>query len=369
ADEAPLRLDGLFGLAELAGERGVDPDALRAIGDAAVRTIAITECLGLGVLKPEGIRSILAWNDLPAYDRVLLVAELNRQHAPWEVALLGDATTSSTAEVAGLAAMLALERGDDAPWQALTAKLAQLDPADRNDLLRRLCDASRHYELAKAIAPLMEATKDSPGADRLAAIAAALAWDKARGRDALLALVQSDRSPPNLTQCGLLMLAGGDTFKAEDFALLQGASGIAQTIGAAGAAVRSGSADVAPALTRLIAAGNRPAAEWALHEVAKLPAPARKAALLATIDRLDALEQPSMHDRLLAALATRELIPTDAADLATRACRQNGRAEVPESIVTAMCDLGTPDAATFARMVRGKLAQRGESMALVTIAK
>jgi hypothetical protein len=34
-----------------------------------------------------------------------------------------------------------------------------------------------------------------------------------------------------------------------------------------------------------------------------------------------------------------------------------------------MCDLGTPEAAKFARMVRGKLAQRGESMALVTIAK
>lgn len=369
ADEAPLRLDGLFGLAELAGERGADPEALRAIGDSAVRTIAITECLGLGVLKPEGIRSILAWDDLPAYDRTLLVAELNRQHAPWDVALLGDASGSSTAEVAGLAAMLMLERGDDAPWKALTAKLSQLDPADRTDLLRRLCDASRHYELARAIAPLMEATKASSGVDRLAAIAAALAWDKSRGRDALLALAQSDRSPANLTQCGLLMLAGGDTFKAEDFALLKESGGIAQTIGAAGAAVRSGSADVAPALTRLIAAGNRPAAEWALREAARLPADTRREILLRTIDRLETIEQPAMQDQLLAALAARELIPTDAAELVKRVTRQGGRPETPEAIVTAMCDMGTPEAATFARMVRGRMAQRGESMALVSIAK
>lgn len=369
ADEAPLRLDGLFGLAELAGERGADPESIRAIGDPGVRTIAITECLGLGVLKPEGIRAILSWTDLPAYDRALLVAELNRQHAPWEVTLLGDAPTSGTAEVSALAAMLALERGDDGPWKAVTAKLAQLDAADRTDLLRRLADASRHYELAKAVGPLLEATKDSQGADRLAAIASALAWDKPRGREALLAMVQADRSPPNLTQCGLLMLAGGDTFKAEDFALLQGSAGIAQTIGAAGAAVRAGSADVAPALGRLISAGNRPAAEWALREAARLPADTRREILLRTIDRLENLEQPSMQDQLLAALAARELIPTDAAELVKRVTRQGGRPEIPEAIVTAMCDMGTPEAATFARMVRGRMAQRGESMALVSIAK
>jgi hypothetical protein len=369
ADEAPLRLDGLFGLAELAGERGADPEAIRAIGDPAVRTVAITECLGLGVLKPEGIRSILAWPDLPAYDRTLLVAELNRLHAPWEITLVGDATNSTTAEVAGLAALLALERGDDTPWKAIAAKLAQLDAADRTDLLRRLADASRHYELARAIGPLLEATGASQNADRLAAIAAALAWDKPRGREALLALVQADRSAPNLTQCGLLMLAGGDTFKAEDFALLQGSEGIAQTIGAAGAAVRSGSADVAPALTRLIEAGNRPAAEWALREAARLPADARREILLRTIDRLETIEQPSMHDRLLAALAARDLIASDAAELAKRVARQSGRPEIPEAIVTAMCDLGTPEAAAFARMVRGRMAQRGESMALVSIAK
>ena len=368
AEAAPLRIDGVLGLAELAGDKGVDPAALRGIGDPALRTVALTECLGLQLLMPDAIRTILAWKDLPAYDRALLVGELNRLHEAWDAKLLDGANADTTAEVLGLVAMLHLERGDNGPWSAFLAKADAVSPADRADLLRRLGDAARHYELKASVAALLAATERSSAADRFAAIAAAIAVDPPRGREALLRLAKAEPTVSNLTQCGLLMLAGDRAFQPGDFAAIRGSSGIAELIATAGESVRSGSQDPAP-LVALMQCGNRPAAEWALHEVAKLPGPVRKACLLAVIDRLDALEQPSMHDRLMAALATRELIPTDPADLVSRASRQGGRPEVPESIVTAMCDLGTPEAATFARLVRGKLAQRGESMALVTIAK
>lgn len=368
ADAAPLRLDGLFGLAELAGDAGADPAALRGIGDPALRTVAITECLGLQLLRPTGIRAILAWEDLPPYDRALLVAELNRLHEPWDLKLLDGANADTSAEVSGLVALLHLERGDNGPWNAFLAKADGVPPQDRIDLLRRLGDAARHYELKGSVAPLLAATESSNAVDRFAAIAAAIALDPSRGRDAVLRQAKAERTASNLTQCGMLMLAGGDAFQPADFESIRGAGGVAEMIAAAGQSVRSGGQDPAP-LVALMQCGNRPASEWALLEAAKLPAPARREALIGVIDRLDALEQPSMHDRVLAALATRELIATDPAELAPRACRLSGRPEVPESIVTAMCDLGTPEAATFARMVRGKLAQRGESMALVTIAK
>jgi hypothetical protein len=368
SEAAPMRLDGLLGLAELAGDAGVDAAALRTIGDPALRTVAITECLGLQLLKPAAIRTALAWNDLPAYDRALLVAELNRFHEPWDEKLLDGANADSTAEVVGLVALLHLERGDNGPWKAFLAKADGVPPGDRADLMRRLGDAARHYELKASIAPLLEATGASGGADRFAAIAAAIALDPARGREALLGQVRADRGASNLTQCGLLMLAGDKAFETADFAAIRGSGGIADLVADAGESVRSGAKTAAP-LVSLMQSGNRPAAEWALREAAKLPADARRATLLGVIDRVDALEQPGMHDRLLAAMAARELMTTDVAELASRACRRSGRAEVPEAIVTAMCDLGTPEAAAFARMLRGKLAQRGESMALVTIAK
>ena len=368
AEAAPLRLDGLLGLGELAGDAGVDAESIRAIGDPALRTVALTECLGLQLLRPNGIRAMLAWKDLPAYDRALLVGELNRLHEAWDATLLDGANADQTAEVAGLVALLHLERGDNGPWTAFLAKADGVSPDDRADLMRRLADAARHYELKASIAPLLAATESSSGTDRFAPIATAIALDPPRGRQALMRQVKAEDTPANRTQCGLLMLAGDRAFEPADFAAIRGSSGMAGLIADAGESVRSGGQEAAP-LVALMQSGNRPAAEWALHEAAKLPPPVRRAALLGAIDRLDRLEQPSMHDRLLAALATRELIPTDATELASRACRQGSRPEVPEAIVTAMCDLGTPEAATFARMVRGKLPQRGESMALVTIAK
>ena len=369
APQPPMRIDGFLGLAEIAGERGADPALLLKLGDAPLRTVAITECLGLGLLKPEGIRTLLANKELTAYDRALLVAELHRLHEPWDAAMLGDASASNTAEVAGLADLLMLEKGDQTRWEAFTKRLDEVDPAERTDLLRRLADASRHYELAKAAEALLTLTKDSKGADRIGAIAAALKVSPAAGREALLVMAQSDRGVTNLVQAGLLMLAADDAMQASDFDVLRGGQGVPDAIANAGQALRTPNADAAPALTALMESGNRAAAEWAVRQASKLPPETRRIMLLRAIDRLDSIDAPSMTDRLLSALAAQQLIGFAPEDLIPRVTRLSGKPFVPESIVAAMCDLGTPEAAKFARMVRGKLAQRGESMALVTIAK
>lgn len=369
AEQPPLRLDGLLGLAELAGEAGADPELVRAMGDPAMRTVAITQCLGLSLLKPPAIRAMLGWSDLPAYDRALLVAELNRLHEPWDVALLQDASDSAMAEVASLAALLRLERGDDAAWRKVQGKLADASPSDRADLLRNLCNAARHYELKAAVAPLLEATAGSKGADRVAAVAAAVALQPAAGRAAMLDLWKAERSSPNAIQCGLVMLAANDAFEAADFTSLQGVGATSDAISRAGVALRTPGADRAAPLLELLLSGNRPAAEWAIQELAKLPPEVRRAPLLQVIDRLDTLDTPSMQDKLLAALAAQKLVASDADELSRRITRRQARADLEESITTAMCDLGTPEAAAFARMVRGKLSQRGDSMALVAIAR
>lgn len=369
APQPAMRIDGFLGLAEIAGERGADPALLIKLGDPALRTVVITECLGLGLLKPEGIRTLLANTELSAYDRALLVAELHRLHEPWEAAMLGDATASNTAEVAGLSALLMLEKGDQARWDAFVKRLGEVDPAERTDLLRRLADAARHYELSKSADALLAITQDSKGADRIGAIAAALKVSPAAGREALLAMARADRGVTNLVQAGLLMLAADDAVQAGDFELLRGGQGVPDAIATAGQALRTPNADAAPALTALMESGNRAAAEWAVRQAVKLPPETRRAMLLRAIDRLDGIDAPSMTDRLMSALAAQQLIGFAPEDLIPRVTRLSGKPFVPESIVAAMCDLGTPEAAKFARMVRGKLAQRGESMALVTIAK
>lgn len=369
AEQPAMRLDGLLGLAEASGEAGADAEVIRAVGDPALRTVAIQQCLGLSLLKPVAIRSILAWSDLPAYDRTLLVAELNRRHEAWEPALLQDAPQSAMAETKSLAAMLQLERGDDSTWREVLEKLPKVSAEDRADLLRRLADAALHYELKASAKPLLDATADSRGSERLAALAAAATLQPALGRQAMLAHLNADRSPANALQCGMVMLAASEAFEPADFAQLKGLGTTADAIAEAGQAKRTPGADARAPLLALVQSGNRPVAEWALQELAKLPPDARREPLLKVIDRLETLEQPTMHDRLLAVLAAQKLMASDADELARRITAQGGRPEIADSIATAMSDLGTPEAAAFARMVRGKLTQQGESMALVAIAR
>lgn len=369
AEEPALRLDGLLGLAELAGETGVDAEVIRSVGDPALRTVAIQQCLGLSLLKPAAIRAMLAWSDLPAYDRVLLVAELQRLHEAWDVSLLQDAPASAMAETKSLAALLKLERGDDSTWREVLEKLPNVADDDRADLLRRIADAALHYELKASAKPLLDVTAGSKGADRLAALAAAVNLQPAVGRTAMLEQLNADRSPTNAITCGLVMLASNESFEPGDFDALKGIGTTADLLADAGRALRVQGADRGPALLALVGSGNRPAAEWAIQQLAKLPPESRRDPLLKVIDRVGTMDSPSMHDRLLAVLAAQKLFASDADELARRATVQGGRVEIPEAITTAMCDLGTPEAATFARMVRGKLSQQGESMALVAIAR
>ena len=369
AEQPSMRIDGLLGLAEASGEAGADAERVRAIGDPALRTVAIQQCLGLSLLKPAAIQAMLAWSDLPAYDRVLLVAELNRQRQPWETSLLQDAPSSAMAETKSLAAMLQLERGNDATWREVLEKLAKVSEDDRADLLKRLAEAALHYQLKASSGPLLELTANSRGADRLAAIAAALSLQPEAGRAALLAHLNSDGTSSNTLQCALIMLASNEAFTPADFAQLKGGGETVKAIVDAGVAFRTPGADRAGALLALAQCSNAPASEWALQELAKLPPESRREPLLKVIDRLSTMEHPAMHDRLLAVLAAQKLFASDADELARRITDQRGKPQIAEAIATAMSDLGTPDAATFARMVRGKLTQQGESMALVAIAR
>ena len=367
--DAPLRIDGFLGLAELDSERGADPERLRKLGDAPLRTVVITECLGLSLLKVDGIRAILAWDDLTPYDRLILVSELHRLGQPWELSMLGEAPESTTAEVQGLSALLALQKGDDTRWTAVQQRIGDLPEPDRIDLVKRLCDAARHYGITAAAGPLLELTRKDRDDRRIAAIAAALKLVPASGRAALLELARDDRSLRNLVQCGLLMLAAEGAMQPEDFESIRNGEGLPDAIAEAGSRLLTPGADPCPALSVLMVSSNRPVSEWAVRQAGKLQGDARRTLLLQAIDRLDTLEQPSMHDRLIAAIAAGLLFGSDPAELLTRATRDKGKSVVPEAIIAAMCDANTPEAAAFARMVKGKLNQRGESMALVTLAK
>ena len=166
--DVPLRIDGFMGIALVSADKSLDATRVIQLKDPALRTLLITEALGLELLKPAALNGFLQAPDLKNYERTLLVAELNRQGQPWDPSLLINAPTDDGAEVAGLACMLLLERGDQSAWKNLLVKYNTLPPADQTDLVRQLANAARQYRITAAAAPLASALRGMLAAASLA---------------------------------------------------------------------------------------------------------------------------------------------------------------------------------------------------------
>ena len=368
-----LRIDGFMGIALVSADKTLDATRVIQLKDPALRTLLITEALGLELLKPAALNEFLQAPDLTNYERTLLVAELNRQGQPWDPSLLINAPTDDGAEVAGLACMLMLERGDQSAWKNLLVKYNTLPPADQTDLVRQLANAARQYRITAAAAPLLEITKESTGADRIAAITTAMALSpKVVGRAALLERIKSDRSQKNLAQMGLLMLSSQEGFQADDFAQLRNGDPLLEAMATAGVAMRTANADPLVALLGLLENGNRYTTEYVLSITPTLPPALAKQLLLTLLKRLTQAKGIRNEDQISALLAVQQLLrmPQAHEELLNLTLQNiNNNLELLETIMSVVGDSSNQEAAQFARMIRTKLPRHGDSLALLALAK
>ena len=368
-----LRIDGFMGIALVSADKSLDATRVIQLKDPALRTLLITEALGLELLKPAALNEFLQAPDLTNYERTLLVAELNRQGQPWDPSLLINAPTDDGAEVAGLACMLLLERGDQSAWKNLLVKYNTLPPADQTDLMRQLANAARQYRITAAAAPLLEITKESTGADRIAAITTAINLaPKTVGRDAVLAQLKSNRSQSNLVQMGLLMLASKDGFEADDFAQLRSGDPLLEAMANAGVAMRTPNSDQVAALTALLENGNRSTTEYVLGVTPTLAPELAKKVLLNLLNRRAQAKGIRNEEQISTLLAVQQLLRMPQAHeelLSITLQNLNNNLELVETIMSVVADSSSEDAAKFARLIRGKLPRHGDSLALLALAK
>ena len=368
-----LRIDGFMGIALVSADKSLDATRVIQLKDPALRTLLITEALGLELLKPAALNEFLQAPDLTNYERTLLVAELNRQGQPWDPSLLINAPTDDGAEVAGLACMLMLERGDQSAWKNLLVKYNTLPPADQTDLVRQLANAARQYRITAAAAPLLEITKESTGADRIAAITTAITLaPKTVGRDAVLAQLKSNRSQSNLVQMGLLMLASKEGFEADDFAQLRSGDPLLEAMANAGVAMRTPTSDQVAALTALLENGNRSTTEYVLGVTPTLAPELAKKVLFNLLNRRAQAKGIRNEEQISTLLAVQQLLRMPQAHeelLSITLQNLNNNLELVETIMSVVADSSNEDAAKFARSIRTKLPRHGDSLALLALAK
>lgn len=368
----PLRIDGFMGVALVSADKSLDAARINQFKDPALRSLLITEALGLDLLKPAALNIFFQAQDLTNYERALLVGELNRQEQPWDKSLLADAPFDNAAEVAGLASMLLLERGDDGAWQALARNYKSFSLEDQVGLHTQLATAARQYRIVAAVAPLLDITKDSLDGDRLAVITTAAALAPKLCRPVVLEKLKSDRSQTTLVRMGLLMLSTKDGFEAADFEQLRNGDPMVEAMANVGVAMRTKSADRSTALNALLENGNRLTSEYVLSLAATLPPEISRPLLLSTINRIAKGNSMANVDLINALLAVQQLLRMPGAhpELLTVVLEQMDKnIALVETIMSVVADSSNPEAALFARSVRGKLPRRGESMALLALAK
>ncbi len=367
-----LRVDGFMGMALVSADKSLNAQQVNQLKDPALRRLLITEALGLDLLKPAALNSFLLEPDLTNYERALLVAELHRQGQPWDKSLLLNAASDDASEVAGLASMLLLERADTNAWLGFTQKCATLPIDEQAELLAQLANAARQYRITAALEPLLAITAQSTGAERAAVIIAAVSLSPTTGQNIVLEKIKTDRTQSNLVKMGLLMLSSKTGFQASDFELLRNGDPLVEVMVNAGVAMRSPSSNQAAALGALLENGNRSTSEFVLSLAATLPNDISLPLLLETLNRIAKGKSLASADQIVTLLAVQQLLRIPQAHpelLKLTLASMDKNIELVETIMSVVADSSNADAAAFARSIRGKLPRRGESMALLALAK
>lgn len=375
-DRPVMQADAIVGMGLIDPRGTVDPFILRQIPSDELRSEVLKSLIGRDLLKAPEINQILSWPDqLLPEDRLFLVATLQRQKEPWQPDALDAIAESQQPAFRALAALLLLEQNQPEAWERFRASsLALMTPEARTELLEALAPAIRTYGLTRAVGPLLRvaADRDIDANVRAAVIGSALELDPESGVAALRDEVQQDRTPVNLLRYALLLLVVSDQpgIDRDAFAIFDDID--LPEVRAFAAAGRC--ADCGPGCgeryTRVINMGLRPAAEWCLQQAAACSDPAITGEVMNfVLDLAAQARDPREPILILAVRAARELIRVAPDDLLRRITDPASPAPVVESIMLALIDAASDDAAALASRARGKLPRRFDSMALVAIAR
>jgi hypothetical protein len=373
ADPA-ARVYGVLGAA-LVGTKGIDPALFAALGSQDERSAVVREANVSGLLRSSPVAELMAVPGLQPAATLTLAGELDRRREPWDRALVVPIATGDDAVAAGVASLLLGEpapggaAGDPAPWRAFESRLGAMPAPEREATLRALVEAALMFEVHSACVPLLtRCTADGmPESLQLPAIGMALRLEPTAGLAAWKARVARERSQVALVRAGLQLLASVDHGVPPDaFDAIRNGNAVLDSIADAGAALAR-KEPPAPAIVRLLDSGHPGSAEWALIRAAELPpdqgAPVWRH-VLAQLDGTDPLERPS---GVLVAGLVRELIDTDAAEVARLAERLDGDDALEAALMSGLWDSRSPAAAPIARARRGTLPRMGESLAVLVL--
>jgi hypothetical protein len=367
SDDWSLRVDSVLGLAELDVSGKIDTNLVGSLPAEGDQETAVATAVGLGMLDADRINAMLAWDDLPSPQKLLLACALRKLGGTPDVALVTKLTESRTPEVAVLATALLLDLGsaDPAAADRARATLSALPPKTRAAIVAQSAEGSSANNL-KGAAPFIASLIELPDvADdaRLRALGSLLVLAPEVAYPVLAARLERDRSQTSLMRFAAVLLASGVRAPKTEWDRLRNGDALIEALADAGTAI--GESRDQDAYAQLLALKHRVALRAATEGSLRLGDSAERALGLAAAkylveERRAAAPLIESLTRAIARLA--QVAPTELAALL--ASVEDDRA-LQETFILALASAGTREAAEVAAAARGKSSRSGEAMIAV----
>lgn len=371
-DDWTLRVASVLGLAELSTDRRIDVDLLESLPAESDRAAALNAAIALGLLDIPRIERIMAWEDLPAAQRVLLACELRKSGGTPDAAMVARLAASKSPEVAALAAALLLDMSDpgaDAAAEAARTALAALPPASVSTAVAQIAEASSTRSL-KGAAPFIASLCALDGLTndaRLRTLGSLLVLSPAAAYPAFAASVERDRGQPALVRHAAILLASGVRAPSTEWDRVRNGDPLLEAIADAGTLLGSG--DDKAAYAKLAGLRHRITMVATVEGAARLDASAQRdlGALCLTMlvterRKLGPLSEATMRGvAMLARNAPEELRP------ALEAVHDDR--ELVEALLRVLAAVGSREAATVAAAAAGKSSRLGDTLIAVMRAR
>lgn len=366
------RIDGILGLAELSADREINPTFVAELPAVEDRSTAIRNGVGLRLMSPNTIRTLLKSSGLPVLDRVVLNAELHRHGESFDPSQLREAAADPSDEIAGLAAALLFEAGNEGAWEAFAMRLSLRTPEIRNLAMAELARAVLLYGLSAPIRSMVAIVADPAfsAQTRMIVNGSALVLDPAVGQAAWKRFTQQERGQSALVRAGLQAMAQEKGLEAGLGSSIRNGEPLVEAIADAIEANASNDPKaLASSLEVVIDRANRQSAEWAVRRAAALPAPFAAEVWKHLLVRFltAPVNAPALSSAVLDCAS--RLAVVDPPSIEALVVASASETQLQEMLILALCSAATPEAAGVAERVRGSLTRRGDALAVLAIAR
>ncbi|MCA9286191.1 MAG: hypothetical protein KDA22_13280 [Phycisphaerales bacterium] len=371
-----VQVDAILGLAELGdpspdARTPVDTWLVSKLRSEADRSDAVRVALDMGRLSPEEIERVLAWEDLQATARVVLLAEQHRLGVDPDRASLAKLADNPNPAVRCLAAAVLADLGDGSTLEQCKAEVAAMTARDRNDLLDQLGSAAMAYRIASVL-PLCAPYVGAEGTAEVTnqgIVVAALVVDPAEGLKLWKQALGPNPQRGDQVRWGFVLLGAAAALPPEAFDTIPRDDPMLAKMAAAGEAV-AGKGDPVQALNDLYDLGHRRCSALVLQLATTLDTESARRVLLHVLDRFQALDTPPTRDAVANVVeATRRLMAIDPQTGAERLLAAEDDSVLQEAILLGISASGSSVGAESAAKLRRVGSGLSDSLALILLAR